>query len=220
MSAPLAGKFQDHYEVLGIDSKSNSETIQRAYMLLAKKYHPKNAETGDEEKFKAVNLAFEILSDPTLRTAFDSVRSGGAGDDANPKFSGLQFFESLGRETGRRCAILCVLFDRRQTKPYTPSLSMRHLENLLVGTPEELNLAIWYLKQKSLMMSDDKSSFQITIEGIDYLENNRPSPEKIMPFIKPPKDAATPAPAPTAKAANGLANLDSALQQQEPVRVA
>lgn len=185
MSAPLAGKFQDHYEVLGIEPNSKTETIQKAYTTLAKKYHPKTPDTGNEEKFKAVNLAFEVLSDPILRTTFDSMRPGATEGDT-PKFSGPSFFESLFNEAGRRCAILCVLYDRRQQKPFTPSLSMRNLENMLHGNTEELNLAIWYLKQKNLMMSDDKSSFQITIEGIEYLETNRPSADQIMPFLKPP----------------------------------
>ena len=218
MSAPSAGKFQDHYEVLGIEPKSNSEMIQRAYTVLAQKYHPKNPDTGDEEKFKAVNLAYEVLSDPMLRRAFDGMRAGGAEEEAI-KFSGQEFFASLGRETGRRLAILCVLLDRRQLKPFTPSLSMRNLENLVIGTPEELNLAIWYLKQKSLMMSDDKSAFQITIDGIDYLETNRPTPETIMPFIKAPKGSEAAA-APASKAqgtATDISRLGSALRQPAAV---
>ena len=50
MSAPLAGKFQDHYKVLEIDPKSNLEAIQQAYGKLAQKYHPRNTQTGDQEQ--------------------------------------------------------------------------------------------------------------------------------------------------------------------------
>ena len=57
MSAPLAGKFQDHYEVLGLESNAETETIQRVYGDLAKKYHANNPETADKEKFDAVNQA-------------------------------------------------------------------------------------------------------------------------------------------------------------------
>jgi hypothetical protein len=51
---------------------------------------------------------------------------------------------------------------------------------------------LWYLKQKNLAASDDKSSLLITVEGMDYLENNHPSPDVVMRFIK----GAAPAPAP------------------------
>ena len=102
MSAPLAGKFQDHYTVLGIEPKSDSETIQRAYAKLAQKYRPSNAMTGDPEMFEAVNTAYETLSDPELRSIFDKLR--GVGQDVSvPKFSGYSFFDALGREAIRHC---------------------------------------------------------------------------------------------------------------------
>ena len=183
MSAPLAGKFQDHYTVLGIEPKSDSETIQKAYAKLAQKYRPSNAVTGDAELFEAVNTAYETLSDPELRSIFDQLR--GVGQDVSiPKFTGAGFFDALGREAIRRAAILCVLYDRRLTKPTAPSLSMRHLETIVEATPAELASALWYLKQRGLAASDDKSSLAITVDGMDFLETRQPVPEAVMPFIK------------------------------------
>ncbi len=91
MSAPLAGKFQDHYAVLGIDPKSDSETIQRAYAQLAQKYYPNNSATANAEMFEAVNMAYETLSDPELRGVFDKLKGVGQ-EDSGPKFSGVEFF--------------------------------------------------------------------------------------------------------------------------------
>jgi curved DNA-binding protein CbpA len=157
MSAPPAGKFQDHYVVLGIDPKSDSETIQRAYAELAQKYHPNNSATGNAELFESLNVAYEVLCDPELRSVFDKVK--GVGQEVGvPKFSGVDFFDALGRESLRRAAILCVLYDRRLTKPGAPSLSMRHLELIIEATAAELSSALWYLKQRGLAASDDKSS--------------------------------------------------------------
>lgn len=196
MSSPVAGKYQDHYEVLGVEPKSDLETIQLTYARLAQSFHPNNPDTGDAEKFEAVNLAYEVLSDPELRRGFDQLKGVGR-DDSVPKFSGLRLFDALGRDTALRTALLCVLYDRRRTKPFTPSLSMRHLENTITATMEEFGLALWYLKQRGLIANDDKSSLQITVDGVDYLENNRPSPEIVMPLIKP---AALDAPLETPKA--------------------
>jgi curved DNA-binding protein len=184
MSAPLAGKFQDHYVVLGIDPKSDSETIQRAYAKLAQKYHPNNAATGNAEMFEAVNQAYEVLCDSQLRRVFDKLTGVGE-EESGPRFSGLEFFDALGREALRRAAVLCVLYDRRLTKPSAPSLSMRHLELIVEATAAELSSALWYLKQRGLAASDDKSSLHITVDGMDFLESKRPLPEDVMAFIKP-----------------------------------
>ena len=205
MSAPLTGKFQDHYEVLGIEPKADSETIHRAYSELAQKYHPENSATGDQEAFGAVNMAYEVLSDPVQRHAFDNLK-GVSEDLSCPKFSGLDFFKSLGRETGLRYALLCILYDRRRNKPLKPGLPMRYVEAMLAASIEELFFVLWYLKQRGLVASDDKSNLLITVQGLDYLENNRPSPALVMPYIKPSALAEQEAPANVLVAA-----LDAAL---------
>jgi hypothetical protein len=183
MSSPVAGKFQDHYVVLGIDPKSDSDTIQKAYAKLAQKYYPNNPVTGNQEMFESINTAYETLSDPELRSVFDKVT--GVGQETGvPKFSGVEFFDALGREAVRRVAILCVLYDRRLTKPNAPSLSMRHMELIIEATAAELSSALWYLKQRGLAASDDKSSLGITVDGMDFLENKQPAAEAVMSFIE------------------------------------
>lgn len=182
MSGSAAGKFQDHYVVLGVDARAGSEAIQAAYTKLAQKYHPDNPETGDFDKFEALNLAYEVLSDPELRRQFDKLK--GLDQEAGVKFSGAPFFEDLMRGMDLRTALLCILLDRRRNRPFAPSLSMRQLETMLEATSEDLNFALWYLKQRGLVMMDDKSSLQITVEGLDLLEAMRPSAERILPLIK------------------------------------
>lgn len=211
MSAPLAGKFQDHYAVLGIEPKSDPDTIQQAYAKLAQKYYPNNTATGNAEMFEAINTAYETLSDPELRAVFDKLKGVGQ-EDSGPKFSGLEFFDALGREAVRRAAILCVLYDRRLTKPSAPSLSMRHLELIVEATAEELSSAMWYLKQRGLVASDDKSSLQITVDGMDFLESKRPSAEDVMPFIKGSASTAAQTPAPR-ETESVLATLNRALSR-------
>src|SRR5262249_38174613 len=142
-----------------------------------------NVDTHDAEKLEAISLAFEVLSDPTLRSGFDKIK-GVNQDDGSPKFSGLQFFGALKHATSLRAALLCILYDQRRTHPFKPSLSLRPLEGMLQATTEELNFALWYLKQRMLAANDDKSSLFITVDGMDYLERNPPTPDAIMPLIK------------------------------------
>jgi curved DNA-binding protein CbpA len=184
MSATLTSKFQDHYALLGIGPDSVSETMHSAYAAMARKFHPNNALTGDPEMFEKVNRAYEILSDPVQRRAFDELHKVGP-DEGGPKFSGVEFFKSLGRDALLRSAILCLLYDRRRTRPSAPGISMRTIETMVEASAVELSSALWYLKQRSWAASDDKSSLQITADGMDFLVNQKPALEDVMAFIKP-----------------------------------
>lgn len=65
--------FRDYYQILGVDRDASSEEIKRAYRRLARRYHP-DMNPGDraaEEKFKAINEAYQVLSDPTRREQYD-----------------------------------------------------------------------------------------------------------------------------------------------------
>jgi len=62
---------------------------------------------------------------------------------------------------------------------------MRAIEIMVEATAVELSSALWYLKQRGLVVNDDKSSMAITVEGMDYLEKNMPPQEAVVRFIKP-----------------------------------
>jgi len=66
--------FTDYYKVLGAPFHANAEEIKRAYRQLAKRYHPDvNPDDKAEEKFKELNEAHEVLSDPIKRRTYDSL---------------------------------------------------------------------------------------------------------------------------------------------------
>ncbi len=64
-------KNKDLYEILGVNREASEEEIKKAFRQQARKYHPDNKETGNEETFKELNQAYEILSDPQKRSTYD-----------------------------------------------------------------------------------------------------------------------------------------------------
>ncbi|MDT7835427.1 molecular chaperone DnaJ [Aquabacterium sp. OR-4] len=76
---------RDYYEVLGVAKNASDEDIKKAYRKLAMKYHPDRNQGDDakkaEEKFKEVKEAYEMLSEPPKRAAYDQY--GHAGVDPN-----------------------------------------------------------------------------------------------------------------------------------------
>jgi molecular chaperone DnaJ len=74
---------RDYYETLGISRDVDKEEIKRAYRRLARKYHPDvNKEPGAEERFKEINRAYEVLSEPEMRARYDRFGEAGVSSGA------------------------------------------------------------------------------------------------------------------------------------------
>jgi molecular chaperone DnaJ len=91
----------DHYATLGVEKKASAEEIKKAYRKLARQYHP-DRNPGDEKaeaRFKEIQHAYDVLSDPKKRKEYDSPRifggrgfgpgAGGFGADLGDIFSSL-----------------------------------------------------------------------------------------------------------------------------------
>ena len=87
---------RDYYEVLGIEKGAGEDEIKSAFRKMAMKYHP-DRNPGDkeaEEKFKEVNEAYSVLSDPDKKAKYDQF--GFAGVDPSAGFGGGQGFGGFG----------------------------------------------------------------------------------------------------------------------------
>ena len=88
----MAVKFQDYYETLGVARTASPEEIKQAFRKLARRYHPdvaKDKKTA-EEKFKEINEANEVLSDPVKRKKYDELGAQWQEDGRTPSPPGSE----------------------------------------------------------------------------------------------------------------------------------
>ena len=167
-------KFVDYYDLLQISPKAELETIKRVYKMLVARLHPDNAETGNAEQFIILQRAFDVLSDPERRAAYDAEYTAHVSQPL-PSVETAEFASGVDAELSRRVGILCVLFKQRQTNPARQGLSLLELEQITKCPSDFVSFTLWYLQNKNCVATADNSDFVITPAGIDYLEANLPA---------------------------------------------
>ncbi|HEY5476566.1 MAG TPA: molecular chaperone DnaJ [Tepidiformaceae bacterium] len=90
---------KDYYEILGVERNASPADLKKAYRRLAMEFHPdRNSAADAPERFKEINRAYEVLSDPEKRAAYD--RYGHAGVDGSSSgaqgFDGFSTFDGFG----------------------------------------------------------------------------------------------------------------------------
>jgi len=182
---------QNYYELLQLSPNAEQLVITKIYRLLAAYYHPDNKQTGDEEKFKNVLKAYEVLSDPAKRSRYNieflgkeaangqsraerpAVRATRNQDELRTKY-GANSDRAVGEEglseRELRKLMLMVLYDVRRNTPGNPQVSMLVLAELLGCSIENLEFSNWYLKEKGYIRISESADFSITIAGVDYVE--------------------------------------------------
>ncbi len=185
----------NYYETLQLSPHAELLVITKVYRLLAAYYHPDNKQTGNEERFKQVLKAYEVLSDPAKRSRYDLEFFGPNSKRAkitsaqDEKSSFSQTRESLRSRLGQfeesylpnenniseremRKFMLLALYDIRRNNPGNPEISLLVLSELLGCSINNLEFSNWYLKEKGLIKISESADFSITVAGVDYVEKN------------------------------------------------
>ncbi len=85
---------RDYYEILGIDKTADADQIKHAYRQMAKKYHPDINHAPDAaEKFKEIQEAYEVLSDPKKKAMYDQYGSAAFDQNGQTGFNGTSGFQ-------------------------------------------------------------------------------------------------------------------------------
>lgn len=88
----MSNNKRDYYEVLGLSKGASEQEIKKAYRSLAKKYHPDMNKSADAEaKFKEINEAYEVLSDPQKKATYDQYGHAGMDGAGFGGFGGADF---------------------------------------------------------------------------------------------------------------------------------
>lgn len=161
-------KFVDYYEVLQLSPNATADTVERVYRILAKRYHPDNQETGSASQFAELHKAFELLSNPVTRAAYDVTY------DENRALTWKIFQqEDAGdaRADDRRLfhGLLSVLYIARRRDPQNGGLGVVTLERMLGCPRQHLEFPIWYLKQRGWIERLESGYLAISANGIDKL---------------------------------------------------
>ncbi len=92
---------RDYYEILGLERGASDEDIKRSFRKLAQRWHPDvNTDPDADERFKEINEAYQVLSDPQRRQQYDmfgraGVGGTGAGAEGYGPFGGFQGFGDI-----------------------------------------------------------------------------------------------------------------------------
>lgn len=162
----------NYYEFLQISPNAEPETIHRVYRFLAVRFHPDNPETGDSDKFHLLHQAYEVLSNPDSRAAYDTSRPANGGD-APPYSESVDFMDSMSGELNRRLAVLALLYIRRRTYPDTPAVSLFEIEARMGFPRDYLEFTLWYLQKKGYISRADNADFVLLADGVDFVESQR-----------------------------------------------
>lgn len=189
-------RFIDLYEVLQVSPNADPETIHRVYRLLAQRHHPDNADTGDEECFKLLLAAYHILGDPERRAAYD-VHHQSAAKRRWKIFDQPKAAQGAEGEKRKRHGVLSLLYTKRMNAPLEPSLTLMELEDLLGCPREHLEFSLWYLKESQSIQRTDNGRYQITVGGVDALEQlnqGRRDESRLLPEPEKPEPREAPGP--------------------------
>jgi curved DNA-binding protein CbpA len=160
----------DYYDVLQLSVNAEPDMVHRVYRLLAQRFHPDNAESGNADRFRQIAEAYRVLSDPEERARYDVVHEKQRQERWRLVELGGSADHDFALEQRVRLTVLEVLYTRRRTEPQQPGVFHIDLEKLTGQPAEHLEFTIWYLVQKKLVMRTDNSLLAITADGIDFLE--------------------------------------------------
>ena len=161
-------RLPDYYEDLQISPNADSETIERVFRLLAKRYHPDNKDTGNADAFTRISSAYKVLADAEKRASYDARHVALKAEKW--KASETSSLRSFENDEHLRKRILSILYIERRNDASSSGVGLWRIEQL-IGLPEKiLEFHVWYMKEKGWIQRTDTGGYAITAAGVDAVE--------------------------------------------------
>lgn len=165
-------EYKDYYKVMGLARNASADDIKRAYRKLARKYHPDvSKEANAEEKFKELGEAYDVLSTPEKRQAYDQL---GANWKSGQEFKPPPGWQHQAREEYQQYDNISDLFDslfgggfnkrhQQQRQPFSMPGEDYHakilvnLEDAYQGAIKEIRIPITSINANGQPQSTDRT---------------------------------------------------------------
>jgi curved DNA-binding protein CbpA len=142
------------------------------FRLLEHRYHPDNPHSADTAKLERVRRAFEVLSKPASRQAYDKSRPRQAPAAQREPAAIAGFAGQAAEEKQKRWELLALLYSRRLPAVGKPGLTLSEVEASMGVPREELEFAFWYLQESGLLEPEHgHNRYAISAKGVDLLES-------------------------------------------------
>jgi DnaJ domain len=154
----------DHYSVLQISTIAEPFAVEMAYRYLAQRY-ANGSPTANAQIYRRLGEAYQVLSDPEKRTAYDMERA----TKTNAP-SGAKVERNRLAIKAKRDQLLEMLYWRRVESPYKPVITLQEFETMLKMPKDQLEFNLWFLRDNGLIARSDNACFVITAPGVAYAE--------------------------------------------------
>lgn len=162
--------MKDYYAILGVSKTASQDEIKRAYRKLAHQYHPDKAGKEHEAKFKEVNEAYQVLSDPAKRQRYDQFGSADFGGGAGGYGSYEDLFRQFGGNAGNFGGGFGSIFEDLFSAAFAQVQAQVEisLTQALLGDEISLDFQGEKLTLKIPSMTQDGDTFRFPGKGAAY----------------------------------------------------
>ena len=189
------GPLIDYYEFLMISPQADRAMVEWAVRLMLTRYGKKNEQQADAEKYELVKEAYRTLADPKRRAAYDKERAqslrpapeaapasaapsalperleGGPIDPQTVRVELTATLEDVRLQKRLRQAIMSSIYDVIITRPRNPELGRAEIARAIGVRIDEIEFAIWYLRERELLRTTSQGLYAISTAGVDWVEN-------------------------------------------------
>jgi curved DNA-binding protein len=163
------GSFIDYYDFLMISPTADRQMVEWAARLMLARYDPQKSKTPDEKKCELVKEAFRTLADPKKRATYDTEltkQKPAVTIDVKAEVT----LQDVVEAQHLRRAIMTVLYQAVMRKPRDPDVGRTDLARLVGVTAQDLEFALWFLREKDWITATQAGSYAITVTGAEWVE--------------------------------------------------